>query len=70
MTFASNWSQQHVCKRQCCLNNEDTCVGCFRTLDEILAWHSMRIAQKQATLIKCQIRKANIDYAKKDCNRR
>lgn len=26
------------CVRNCCLNDADICVGCFRSLDEIIQW--------------------------------
>jgi predicted Fe-S protein YdhL (DUF1289 family) len=26
------------CRRQCCLDDQDTCLGCGRTLQEILDW--------------------------------
>ncbi len=26
------------CVRSCCLNDEDVCLGCFRSLAEICAW--------------------------------
>mgnify|MGYP002641060515 CR=1 FL=1 len=26
------------CKRNCCLNEKDVCVGCLRTLEEIKQW--------------------------------
>ena len=26
------------CIDNCCLNEDDTCLGCFRTLDEIKRW--------------------------------
>ncbi|MGJ0430827.1 DUF1289 domain-containing protein [Methylobacter sp.] len=26
------------CIRQCCLNKADICLGCFRSLDEIISW--------------------------------
>ncbi|MFC3032194.1 DUF1289 domain-containing protein [Pseudoalteromonas fenneropenaei] len=29
------------CIRHCCLNNDDICVGCGRSLQEILAWHEI-----------------------------
>ena len=45
------------CIRHCCLDNNDTCLGCFRTLDEILAWHSASAEQKQQILNQCQNRK-------------
>jgi predicted Fe-S protein YdhL (DUF1289 family) len=30
---------QSPCIRNCCLNEEDTCLGCFRSLDEITQWN-------------------------------
>ena len=26
------------CIRQCCLNDNDICLGCFRSLTEIIGW--------------------------------
>lgn len=26
------------CIRQCCLNPDDVCVGCWRTLEEVMQW--------------------------------
>jgi uncharacterized protein len=26
------------CIRNCCLNEDDVCLGCFRTLAEIVGW--------------------------------
>lgn len=26
------------CIRNCCLDNEDVCLGCFRSLPEIIGW--------------------------------
>ncbi len=26
------------CVRNCCLNKEDICIGCFRSLTEIMQW--------------------------------
>jgi predicted Fe-S protein YdhL (DUF1289 family) len=26
------------CVRNCCLDDDDVCLGCGRTLDEIVAW--------------------------------
>lgn len=28
------------CVSNCCLDNEDICMGCFRHIDEITGWHS------------------------------
>lgn len=30
--------QKSPCVRNCCLDEEDVCLGCGRTLDEILSW--------------------------------
>ena len=38
------------CVRHCCLDNNDVCLGCHRSLDEILGWHSMNDQQKSALL--------------------
>ena len=27
------------CVKKCCLNEEDICVGCFRSLDDMRKWH-------------------------------
>lgn len=29
---------QSPCVRNCCLNDDDICLGCFRSLNEITAW--------------------------------
>jgi uncharacterized protein len=29
---------QSPCVRDCCLGDDDTCLGCFRTLNEIKEW--------------------------------
>lgn len=38
------------CIRQCCLNNEDTCLGCFRLLDEITNWSYCNNNEKRTIL--------------------
>lgn len=38
------------CVRHCCLDSNDVCLGCHRSLDEILAWHSMNDQQKSALI--------------------
>jgi predicted Fe-S protein YdhL (DUF1289 family) len=29
------------CRRRCCLSDEDICLGCGRTLQEILQWSTL-----------------------------
>lgn len=45
------------CIRQCCLDQNDVCVGCFRTLDEILKWNSLSDNEKQVIMNTCDERK-------------
>ncbi len=45
------------CVRNCCLNENDICLGCFRSLEEIIAWGNASIADKQATLAAANARK-------------
>ena len=47
------------CVRNCCLDQQDICLGCFRHIDEIVAWHDSTTEQKQQVLDKCQQRKSN-----------
>ncbi len=35
------------CVRLCTLNDDDMCVGCGRTLDDIKAWTAMRDEQRR-----------------------
>lgn len=46
------------CVRNCCLDDNDICVGCFRHLDEIVGWNSSSIDQKKYILILCEERRA------------
>ena len=36
------------CVRLCTLNDDDVCVGCGRTLQDIIGWTKMSEAEKQA----------------------
>lgn len=45
-----NHSIESPCIRQCSLDEQDICLGCHRTLDEILGWHSMDNEQKHNLL--------------------
>tara|TARA_R110000744_G_scaffold16472_7_gene45377 strand:+ start:9741 stop:9950 length:210 start_codon:yes stop_codon:yes gene_type:complete len=44
------------CVRNCCLNEQDVCLGCFRHIDEIMAWRQLDVAAKKGVLNKCQQR--------------
>lgn len=45
------------CTRNCCLDTDDVCVGCFRHIDEICGWQSMSESAKEIVLNNCQKRK-------------
>ncbi|MCK6264541.1 DUF1289 domain-containing protein [Vibrio sp. ZSDE26] len=45
------------CIRHCCLNDDDVCMGCYRTLEEILAWNSLSMTQKFKIINECNKRK-------------
>ncbi|MBU6422245.1 MAG: DUF1289 domain-containing protein [Gammaproteobacteria bacterium] len=38
------------CVRTCCLDDQDICLGCGRTLDEIRRWSEMTESEKQDAL--------------------
>ena len=40
-------TNNNPCIDKCCLNEEDICLGCFRTLEEILKWRSLSIKEKE-----------------------
>jgi predicted Fe-S protein YdhL (DUF1289 family) len=51
---------EHVespCVRNCCLDDSDVCMGCFRTLREICDWHSANDAQRREILARCAERR-------------
>lgn len=35
------------CRRQCCLDDQDICLGCGRTLQDILDWGKADSARKR-----------------------
>jgi predicted Fe-S protein YdhL (DUF1289 family) len=47
------------CIRNCCLDDADVCMGCFRTLREICDWHAASVAEKRDILRKCEERRAH-----------
>lgn len=44
------------CIGNCCLNKQDMCVGCFRTLSEITAWSQASDARKAMIIIEARQR--------------
>lgn len=45
------------CIRNCCLNENDICLGCFRHVDEIIEWGPASNERKQQILIKIKLRR-------------
>jgi predicted Fe-S protein YdhL (DUF1289 family) len=47
------------CVRYCCLDERNVCMGCGRSLDEIIAWGTATDAEKSATLARARERLAS-----------
>jgi predicted Fe-S protein YdhL (DUF1289 family) len=42
---------QSPCVRNCCLDENDVCLGCGRLLDEILRWRSVSDVEREEILV-------------------
>jgi len=49
---------QSPCVRNCCLNQDDICVGCYRHIKEIVGWKNLTDPNKQEVLKNCKLRSA------------
>jgi len=45
------------CIRNCCLDDQDICLGCFRSLDNITQWHGSTNQQKLEILRLAEVRR-------------
>ena len=45
------------CVRNCCLNEDDVCLGCFRVLGEIVGWSDADISERKAILARTERRR-------------
>ena len=45
------------CVRNCCLDDDDVCLGCFRTLDEILGWRAFTSEQREKAMLEIEKRR-------------
>lgn len=45
------------CIKKCCLNEEDICLGCFRSFNDMLAWNKASIQDKKEMLQKAESRR-------------
>jgi uncharacterized protein len=59
---------QSPCIRNCCLNQQDMCVGCFRSIDEIMMWSQASEMSKQKMLENAAQRHANYIAGKPGSN--
>ena len=46
------------CINRCCLDDKDICVGCKRSLDEILQWSKANREERETILQHCKERAA------------
>lgn len=53
------------CNRVCTLNDDDVCLGCGRTLDDITQWGSMPEADKAACVERARERLRQLGRAPK-----
>lgn len=56
-SLASAATIESPCVRNCCLNDQDYCLGCSRHLDEITGWSGFDDQQKRQVLALCQLRR-------------
>ena len=48
---------RNPCVRNCCLDDQDVCLGCGRTLEEITGWSRLSEEEREQTLIKAEARR-------------
>ncbi|EIW88722.1 hypothetical protein AGRI_08050 [Alishewanella agri BL06] len=49
------------CVRNCCLDQQDCCLGCGRLLSEITEWHQASSARQQQICVLAAARQAQRD---------
>ncbi len=59
VSSSSDETIQSPCIRQCTLNEADVCMGCFRTINDILNWQTSTNEQKENMLSAAQQRQQN-----------
>lgn len=50
------------CIRQCCLNEQDVCVGCGRSMSEIIQWSKLKTTEKQKVVELAQVRRDKMRF--------
>ncbi len=46
------------CVRNCCLDEQDICLGCYRSITEITGWSAADNYQRNEILLRCELRRA------------
>jgi len=54
------------CVRNCCLDENDICLGCHRALSEILRWSEASEEDKSAILVQCRLRAGDAEKRRQD----
>jgi len=44
------------CVRNCCLDERDVCLGCYRHIDEIIGWSGSSDEEKLEVIARCRAR--------------
>jgi predicted Fe-S protein YdhL (DUF1289 family) len=44
------------CVRRCCLDENDICMGCFRSMAEIMRWNEADDAERREIVARCRER--------------
>jgi len=44
------------CVRNCCLDEQDVCLGCHRTIAEIVGWNAASTQERANILDRCRLR--------------
>jgi predicted Fe-S protein YdhL (DUF1289 family) len=57
-----NNKERSPCVNNCCLDQHDVCVGCYRTITEIIGWRDKSDHQKIEILAQCTLRKNNKNH--------
>lgn len=62
MTIISNVNNKKLspCVRNCCLDKNDICIGCYRSLSEIIGWREKSDDQIKKILARCEQKKIQL----------
>ena len=63
MQIPSKNPLESPCVRNCCLNEQDICLGCFRSIGEICHWAQADLALRQQILLVAEQRREQLATA-------